>query len=129
VNRRLVIVSIAAIAAATATAALAGGSPAPASCPRSALPLGTNAIGPAVLAALRGDRVANRPTVVAAAIAAADTAGRGAQVSAECGKAVANRTVVVSITDRALLPSASLSQRVVFVSRFPSGYRVWQRAH
>ncbi len=39
------------------------------------------------------------------------------------------RTVVVYITLRAMLPSASLSQRVSFVSRFRTGWRVWEIAH
>ena len=45
---------------------------------------------------------------------------------AECGARVWRRTVVVYITLRAFLPSASLSERVSFVSRFRTGYRVWQ---
>jgi hypothetical protein len=39
------------------------------------------------------------------------------------------RTVVVYITDRALLPSQSAAQRVLFVGRTDAGYRVWLRAH
>ena len=42
---------------------------------------------------------------------------------------VAGRTVVVYITDRALLPAQSASQRVLFVGRTSDGWRVWQRAH
>jgi hypothetical protein len=37
--------------------------------------------------------------------------------------------VVVYITLRAFFPSASLSERVSFVSRFRTGYRVWEIAH
>jgi hypothetical protein len=47
----------------------------------------------------------------------------------ECGTQVWRRTVVVYITLRAFLPSASLSERVSFVSRFRNGYRVWQIVH
>jgi hypothetical protein len=34
-----------------------------------------------------------------------------------------------TFTLRAFLPSASLSERVVFVGRFKNGYRVWQVVH
>ena len=66
--------------------------------------------------------------MTAAAIASRD-AERGPQVKAECGAQVQARTVVVYITDRALLPSQSASQRVLFVGRTSAGYRVWKRAH
>jgi hypothetical protein len=36
------------------------------------------------------------------------------------------RTVVVHLLYPKLLPSQSLSQGVVYVSRFKSGYRVWE---
>ncbi|HEY7208584.1 MAG TPA: protease inhibitor I42 family protein [Gaiellaceae bacterium] len=98
------------------------------SCPRNLLPLTANPIGPSVTAALVGDATKNRPQAVGAMVASHDTQ-RGAQVKAQCGTKVWQRTVVVYVTDRALLPSQSLSQRVVFVGRTPAGYRVWQRAH
>jgi hypothetical protein len=60
---------------------------------------------------------------------ARNDAVRGPQARRACGRTVWERTVVVYILDRALLPSQSASQRVLFVSRFESGYRVWQRAH
>ena len=66
--------------------------------------------------------------MTAALVAPAD-AGRGPQAKAQCGAAVWRRTVVVYITDRALLPAQSASQRVLFVGRTSAGYRVWQRAH
>jgi predicted secreted protein len=99
-----------------------------AKCPDDLLPLTANPIGPAVTAALVDDEAKNRPQVTAAAIATHDTQ-RGPQVKAECKAQVQARTVVVSITDRALLPSQSLSQRVLFVGRTSAGYRVWERAH
>jgi hypothetical protein len=102
--------------------------PATARCPHNLLPLTANPIGPAVAAALVDDEAKNRPQVTAAAIATHDTQ-RGPQVKAECGAQVQARTVVVSITDRALLPSQSLSQRVLFVGRTSAGYRIWERAH
>ncbi len=77
-----------------------------AGCPDDLLPLTANPIGPAVTAALVGDEAKNRPQVTAAAIASRD-AERGPQVRAECGAQVQARTVVVYITDRALLPSQS----------------------
>jgi hypothetical protein len=46
-----------------------------------------------------------------------------------CGATVARRTVVVQLLFPWLLPSASLSQGVVFVGRFHGGYRVWFVAH
>jgi len=97
-------------------------------CPDDLLPLTANSIGPAAAAALAEDDARNRPQVTAAAIASRD-AERGAQVKARCGKQVQARTVVVFITDRALLPSQSASQRVLFVGRTNAGYRVWERAH
>jgi predicted secreted protein len=99
-----------------------------AGCPADLLSLPANPIGPAVTAALLADQTRNRPQVTAAAIATHDT-GRGPQVKSECGSEVQARTVVVYITDRALLPSQSASQRVLFVGRTRSGYRVWKRAH
>jgi hypothetical protein len=97
-----------------------------AACPKDLLPLPANPISPAITAALVTDQTKNRPQVTAAAIASQDTE-RGPQVKSECGTQVQARTVVVYITDRALLPSQSLSQRVLFVGRTGTGYRVWQR--
>ena len=97
-------------------------------CPTGLLALTANPIGPAVTAALVGDSAGNRPQAVGASIASRD-AQRGPQVRARCGTGVWRRTVVVYITDRALLPSQSASQRVLFVGRTSAGYRVWQRAH
>ena len=78
-------------------------------------------------AAIAADTAKNRPQATAAAIASNDTQ-RGPQVKAECGLRVQARTVVVYITDRALLPNQSASQRVLFVGRTSAGYRVWERA-
>ena len=68
------------------------------------------------------------PDVCACGVAIC-TVGRGPEAKFECGARVWRRTVVVYITLRAFLPSASLSERVVFVGRFKSGYRVWQVVH
>ena len=97
-------------------------------CPSNLLALSANPISPAVTTALVADQTKNRPQVTAAAIASHDTV-RGPQVKFECGSRVQARTVIVYITDRALLPSESASQRVLFVGRTGSGYRVWKRAH
>jgi hypothetical protein len=62
-------------------------------------------------------------------IASDDLRGRGGIAKHECGGKAASRTVVVYISLRAFFPSASLSERVSFVSHFPSGWRVWEIAH
>ena len=126
------VIALAALAA--AALAVAGASAAPVArggngCPTTALlPLDADAIGPSVSAAFSADPAKNRPQVVGAMLAAQDT-DRGPQVKRDCGTRVWQRTVVVYITDRAFLPSASISERVLFVGRTPAGYRVWQRAH
>jgi hypothetical protein len=97
-----------------------------AACP-DLLRLTANPIAPAVAAALDRDEARNRPQATAAAIASRDTQ-RGQEVRADCGARVQERTVVVYITDRALLPNESASQRVFFVGRTNAGYRVWKRA-
>jgi hypothetical protein len=68
--------------------------------------------------------------ILAADIATTGNAGsRGQQVRQQCGGKVAGRTIVVELFLPKGLPSASLSQGTLFVSRFPSGYRVWEIAH
>ena len=68
-----------------------------------------------------------------AEVMAADRSGlagvRGRQVRTLCGTKVAARTVVVQMLFPRMLPSASLSQSVVFVGRFAHGYKVWYVAH
>jgi hypothetical protein len=54
---------------------------------------------------------------------------RGQEVRTLCGKRVAARTVVVQMLFPRMLPSASLSESVVFVGRFAHGFRVWFVAH
>ena len=46
-----------------------------------------------------------------------------------CSSQVRNRTVVVDLLFPKMLPSTSLSEGVVFVSLFPTGYQVWDVAH
>lgn len=54
---------------------------------------------------------------------------RGSEVRHQCGRRAFHRTVVVELLFPKELPSASLSQAVVFVSRFATGYRLWEVAH
>ena len=54
---------------------------------------------------------------------------RGEEVAHQCGTQVAERTVIVQMLFPRMLPSASLSEAVVAVSRFPDGYRVWEVLH
>jgi hypothetical protein len=95
--------------------------------PRGLLPLTANPIGPSANAALRYTKSGN-PQVVQADLATVDHP-RGSEARFECGTRAWRRTVVVYITLRALLPSASLSEKVFFVGRFKRGYRVWQIVH
>jgi hypothetical protein len=117
--------------AATALAVAGANAAAPSrtvGCPRAALPLTANSISPASQAAFAHERSSSRPQVTAATLAADDT-DRGGIAKTECGARVWRRTVVVYIDLRALHPSASLSERVSFVARFRTGYRVWQIVH
>jgi hypothetical protein len=127
--RRLVVLAAAVLAVITVTAVAPASRTRHSRCTtRHLLPLTANAIGPASAAALRRERPADRPRVVSAALAT-DDRSRGPEAKFECGARVWRRTVVVYVTLRAYLPSASLSERVVFVGRFKSGYRVWQVVH
>jgi hypothetical protein len=122
---RLVFLALLVIAAALAP----GGNAAPAgSCPHGLLRLQANSIGPAAAAAIAREDPKSKPLVLAALLATADQ-DRGPIAKRECGARVWQRTVVVHIRLRAFLPSASLSERVSFVGRFKSGYKVWQIAH
>jgi hypothetical protein len=103
-------------------------------CPQGAQPLQPFAVAPASHAALRSqrdryDELGTRPLVTRAVLAQFDDA-RGPQARRECGRRVQRRTVVVYIESASATfrrRSPSLSQGVVFVSRFPDGaYRVWQ---
>ena len=97
--------------------------------PRELLPLtGSNPIGAATTAALRYEKPSARPQVRGATLAIEDS-GRGPQAKFSCGARVWQRTIVVYILDRAMLPAQSASQRVDFVGRFHDGYRVWQVVH
>jgi hypothetical protein len=125
---RLVALGAIAGLALLASGAVSSAPPA-AGCPRAALPIaGKNPIGAATAAALRRVPAADRPQVSGARLALADRQ-RGPQVKTHCGRRVAARTMIVYILRRAYLPAQSAAQGVYFVSRFASGYRVWQIAH
>jgi hypothetical protein len=98
-------------------------------CPRTALPFPANPIAAATRAAIAHERPSARPQITEGVIAWDDLRGRGGEVKFQCGTRAAHRTVVVYVTLRAFLPSASLSERVSFVSRFRTGWRVWEIAH
>jgi hypothetical protein len=124
------------LAAAPGVAA-AKGSKAAGACPtqaKAALPLSANATKKASQAALaaaperyKGLDV-NGATVVWSKVASAAGA-RGGEVAFQCGKTTQVRTIVVELRFPKELPSSSLSQGVVFVSRFKHGYQVWEVAH
>jgi hypothetical protein len=125
--KRLPVLAVALLAVITVTAAApASRSHRSTTCPP-LLPLTANSIGPASAAALRSTHPSERPQVVSAGRAA--DRSRGPEAKFVCGVRVWRRTVVVYITLRAFLPSASLSERVDFVGRFRNGYRVWRVVH
>src|SRR5262249_45026579 len=121
------LVATAAVVSLACLAATAGARAAGSLCPKQLLPLGTNAVSPSIAAALARDGSKNTPQVTGAMIASSDQR-RGDQVKRDCGNEAWRRTVIVYITDRKFLPSASLSERVMFVGRTDAGYRVWQVA-
>lgn len=95
-------------------------------CPAAPAVLGPNPVSPAAAAALAEESRADRPQVTSATVASVDP-GRGPEVGRLCGARVRERTVVVYVVARALLPSASLSQHVYLVSRAADGYHVWKQ--
>lgn len=102
-------------------------------CPGQALALPPEAVARAADAALReAPRLYGKDTAKDARVTSsqrADTGlGRGDEVKSQCGVKVQQRTVVVDLQFPRLLPSASLSQGTVFVSRFGDGYQVWKVA-
>jgi hypothetical protein len=143
--RSRLIVTVAAIAAAAlcgvAYQKAAGAQNRPASthlareCPTRALSLPADAVARAADQARRSapriyGRLGAGARIVAATVASAGNTGpRGTQVRRECGRRIAARTIIVDLSFPRGLPSASLSQGTVFVSRLPTGYAVWERAH
>jgi hypothetical protein len=108
--------------------------PSGSSCPHKALILPADGVAraaAAALAELQDAGSSRKPSDVVIESAARSTfAGdRGGEVRHQCGRSVAARTVVVQALYPRLLPSASLSEGVVFVSRFRHGFRIWEVAH
>jgi hypothetical protein len=135
--RAVLATSVAVLLALAIVAGARGDAAAPSACrpgtpferaPGGLLPLEANSIARASAVALARESRRDRPLLVSAVLASRDR-GRGPQVRHTCGARAWKRTVIVYITLRAYLPSASLSSRVLFVGRFRDGYRVWQIAH
>jgi hypothetical protein len=126
-----VIVAVAVVVAALAGSSRAATGP---DCPVGALVLPANATASAARAALAGaaHKYPGLNTAGAKVVSAkpATAAGpRGVQVGRECGAKARARTVVVELRFPRMAPSASLSQGVVDVSRFKTGYQVWAVVH
>jgi hypothetical protein len=120
--RKFIVVTAAAVAfGGLAVAAPAG---AKVGCP-ALLPFESNPIGPSVSVVLRTFKPSGKPLVTGALTAPSDP-NRGPEATRACGAAVSARTVVVYVTQRSLLPSASLSERIFFVGRTKAGYQIWQ---
>lgn len=123
------------VAAPVANAASSG--PHTGKCPQRAvhaLALGAGATGKAGQAALTAaPKLYKGVNVKGAKIVSAKVAThagpRGQEVASQCGAAIQARTVVVELRFPKMEPSSSLSEGVVFVSRFKSGYQVWETAH
>lgn len=102
----------------------------PADCPTGADELPPDAVARAADAALAAVPKLYDPEDTAGAQVTASTRAtsspRGAQVEDTCGAQARERTVEVAFLFPELLPSASLSQGVVFVARFGDDYRVWR---
>ena len=96
----------------------------PKTCPSDTRALPADAVAVAAHVALRAERPSDRARILSAGLA--DRGGpRGQMVRRNCGRRVWRRTVAVAIDLRRYHPSASLSERVSFVARTPSGYVVY----
>jgi hypothetical protein len=101
-------------------------------CPHNLRPLPPDAVAPAARAGLAAasriwGEAAHRAIITDAARAEFDS-DRGPEAKRQCGKGW-GRTVVVYLFFPKLRFSSSLSQGVLFVARFPAGWRVWERVH
>jgi hypothetical protein len=130
----VVVVTSVALATALAGVSAAGRSTAGKGCPVGALVLPKDGVAHAMQAALtsaareyRGLKTAGAK--VTAARRATAAGARGEQVGRDCGAKARARTVVVELRFPQMQPSASLSEGVVDVSRFPAGYQVWRVVH
>jgi hypothetical protein len=127
-------VMAAALVSALAAGTAAGSSTANGVCPAGALQLPKDAVARASRTALasaakeyRGLKTAGAKVTSGRRATAAGP--RGEQVGRDCGAKARARTVVVELQFPRMEPSASLSEGVVDVSRFPGGYRVWRVVH
>lgn len=101
-------------------------------CPADALPLPAEAVARAADQARIQAPALHKgfgPAVVELAWLAKFKLSVWAAAPFHCNSRVRNRTVVVDLLFPRMLPSASLSEGVVFVSLFPTGYQVWDVAH
>jgi hypothetical protein len=101
-------------------------------CPKDALPLPADAIARAAdQARIQAPFLYphHGPAVVELAWLAKFKLTVWAAAPFSCSSQVRNRTVVVDLLFPKMLPSASLSEGVVFVSLFRTGYRIWDVAH
>jgi hypothetical protein len=128
------IVAAAVLVSALAAGTAAGSATATRLCPTGALRLPKDAVTHASRTALasaakeyRGLKTAGAKVTSARRATAAGP--RGEQVGRDCGATARARTVVVELRFPRMGPSASLSEGVLDVSRFPGGYRVWRVVH
>jgi hypothetical protein len=117
-----------------AAAAAAAARTAAGRCPKSPQSISTGMRGQAFEAVVsynqQRDPRFSRSTLRRDRVTLASTDGeRGGEVTTACGPFTAARTFVVYTTRTDLLPSASLSQGVYFVSRTDGGLAVWEQAH
>jgi len=101
-------------------------------CPKNALPLPAEAVARAADQARTQAPALYKgfgPAVVELAWRAKFKLTVWAAAPFNCDSRVRNRTVVVDLLFPKMLPNASLSEGVVFVSLFRTGYRVWDVAH
>jgi hypothetical protein len=102
------------------------------SCPRKALPLTAESVARAAdQARIEAPRLykGSGPAVVELAWQARFRLNVWAGTPFNCSNKARRRTVVVDLLFTKMLPSASLSEGVVLVSRFATGYRVWEVGH
>lgn len=101
-------------------------------CPKGALPLPSEAVARAADQARIEAPALDKgfgPAVVELAWRATFRLNVWAAAPFRCSNLIRRRTVVVDLLFPKMLPNASLSEGVVFVSLFSSGYRVWEVAH
>lgn len=101
-------------------------------CPRHALPLQAESIARAAdQARIEAPALYTGfgPAVVELAWRAKFRLNVWASTPFHCTDQVRHRTVVVDLLFPKMLPSASLSEGVVLVSRLPTGYQVWELGH